>query len=386
MIFSEPILAATDFAVLQMIDRQREHLRIFSQSAPRRWVGSLRRLSFARAMRGTNSIEGLLATLDNAVAAVDNEPMLNPRDETTLALFGYRNTLTYIMQAAADPYFELSKQFLKSLHFMMINYDMKKNPGQYRPGTIQVVNERNGETVYSAPDAELIDGLVSELVAYLRSPKTTALPVVRAAMAHLNLVMIHPFSDGNGRMSRALQTFVLAREGVLDPVFASIEEWLGANTDQYYAVLAEVGRGKWSPSNDTLTWVRFCLKAHYQQAATIIRRNDEYDRLYSLLERWVAESGLPSRCVMPLFDASLGLSLTNSRYVAFTEVESHTATRELKVLVNAGWLSAEGEKKGRRYRATEKLLAARKSTRVSKTVVDPYILLRDQDDPRLPGI
>ena len=41
--------------------------------------------------------------------------------------------------------------------------------------------------------------------------------MTRAAMGHLNLVMIHPFSDGNGRMARALQTLVLAREGILAP-------------------------------------------------------------------------------------------------------------------------------------------------------------------------
>jgi len=41
-------------------------------------------------------------------------------------------------------------------------------------------------------------------------------------MAHLNLVMIHPFSDGNGRMARCLQTLVLGREGILEPEFSSL--------------------------------------------------------------------------------------------------------------------------------------------------------------------
>ena len=67
--------------------------------------------------------------------------------------------------------------------------------------------------------------------------------MVRGAMAHLNLTMINPFKDGNGRISRALQTLVLAREGILHPVFCSIEEWLGRVTAEYYAVLAEVGQG-----------------------------------------------------------------------------------------------------------------------------------------------
>ncbi len=62
-------------------------------------------------------------------------------------------------------------------------------------------------------------------------------------MAHLNLTMIHPFKDGNGRMARALQTLVLSREGIVSPVFSSIEEWLGKNTLPYYNILAETGEG-----------------------------------------------------------------------------------------------------------------------------------------------
>ena len=57
-------------------------------------------------------------------------------------------------------------------------------------------------------------------------------------MAHLNLVMIHPFRDGNGRMARGLQTLVLAREGDLAQDYISIEEYLGT---QYRKVLPSLG-------------------------------------------------------------------------------------------------------------------------------------------------
>lgn len=387
MIFGEPPLDSDDHAVIALIDRQRESLRIFLQNSPRRWFGSLRRLAFARAMQGSNSIEGYHASLENAVAAVDDEPPLDPKDETTLALYGYRDAITYIMQTARDPYFELSKQFLKSLHFMMMGYDMKKNPGQYRPGFIQVVREKSGDVVYVAPDVESIDSLVQELIAYLLGDGAKGPAVVRAAMAHLNLTMIHPFSDGNGRMSRALQTFVMAREGVVDPVFASIEEWLGVNTDQYYAVLGEVGQGKWSPQNSALPWVRFCLRAHYQQAATTIRRNDEYSLLYSALEKLANDGTVPQRTVMPLFDAALGLVLTNARYVASAETETHTATRDLRLLVDVGLLVPKGEKRGRAYIRSGKLAEIRNANRVPNKPANPYDIVRSgAQPPRLPGL
>jgi Fic family protein len=95
-----------------------------------------------------------------------------------------------------------------------------------------------------------------EFLGTLRAPIPGTNALVRAAMAHLNLVMVHPFRDGNGRMARCLQTLVLAREGILAPEFSSVEEFLGRNTDEYYKVLGDVGAGK-HPERDASPWIRY---------------------------------------------------------------------------------------------------------------------------------
>src|SRR3970282_2154670 len=139
------------------------------------------------------------------------------------------------------------------------------------------------------------------LIAPLNAAHEAAVPaLVRAAMAHLNLVMIHPFSDGNGRMARCLQTLVLAREGILAPEFCSVEEYLGRNTQDYYAVLARVGEGGWHPENDSRPWIRFMLTAHFRQASTLLRRTKEMKRTWDELEREIQRRGLPDRVVSAL--------------------------------------------------------------------------------------
>ena len=161
---------------------------------------------------------------------------------------------------------------------MIMNYDLSKMPGQWRPDVF-VVDEDSDQTLYEGPDAELIPDLISELILQLTSNKETN-SLVLGAMAHLNLAMICPFKDGNGRMARALQTLVLGRSTFLSHTFSSIEEWLGRNTQAYCDILASVGQGKWNPHHDALPWVRFCLRAHYQQAATLNKRSKEVGKVW----------------------------------------------------------------------------------------------------------
>ena len=240
MIFAEPTLSPEDRRVLEILSNQRRRLRIPTQNNPRRWYGALRKNTLARVIQGSNAIEGYNASMDEAMAVVENEPPLAERTETWAAIEGYRSAMTCIIQAAEDPYFEFSKQFLKSLHFMMTQFDLPSHPGKWRQGAVRVVNDASGAVVYEAPDVEKVDSLVTELMDYLDGQAHHSV-IVAAAMAHLNLTMIHPFKDGNGRMARALQTLVLAREGVVHPLFSSIEEWLGR---EHARILQSSWRGR----------------------------------------------------------------------------------------------------------------------------------------------
>jgi Fic family protein len=166
--------------------------------------------------------------------------------------------------------------------------------------------------------------------------------MVRAAMAHLNLVMIHPFRDGNGRMARCLQTYVLACEQIVSPVFSSIEEYLGRNTPAYYNILDEVGGGSWRPENDPLPWIRFCLTAHYRQAMTTLTRIEELEDLWRTLSHVVTHRRLPERCIGPLCEVAYTGRIRRARYVKNVtitqaeEISDLTASRDLKALVTAG--------------------------------------------------
>lgn len=376
-LYATPHLDLDDDRVLVDIHRMRESLALVLR-VPRRWTGGLRRSAQAQAIRGSNSIEGYVVSEQDALAAVDDDEPLTADQRTWVEVVGYRRVLTYVLQLASTPGFRVDAMTLRSMHFMLLEHDLGKSPGQYRPGVVYVQDELTGQVVYEAPDSELVSGLVDALAVHLESGRGSD-PLVRGAMAHLNLVMVHPFRDGNGRMARALQTLVLAQDAVLEPSFSSIEEWLGRNTDDYYRVLAATGHGTWQPDRDAHIWLKFCLRAHHMQAQTQTARFREAERLWSTLDDLVAEHSLPERTTDLLFDAVRGARVQRPSYARRAGLEDRTATRDLTRLVDVGLLEPHGQTRGRYYEATQRLAELFRQVRAGRRPLeDPFPELMDE--------
>lgn len=392
MLFTLNSLPEDQLQVIAWINELREKLRFATSDSLHRWTGLLARLSLARAIQGSTTIEGINVTLDDAVAAVDREIPGNPMDEDWQAVMGYREAMDYIIQLSKDPAkYAHNRGTLLSLHYMMMKYDLTKDPGRLRPGPIWVTNTATGKTVYGGPPAEIVSSLMDELIDCLNARND--LPViVRAAMAHLNLTMIHPFRDGNGRMARALQTMVLSRDGILSPVFSSIEEYVGRNAQDYYNVLGEVGQGQWHPERDPLPWIRFCLVAHYRQARTLLRRLSEMGRIWSEAEAEIKKRKMPERMIYAVADAALGLQVKNPTYKKQADVTNQVAKLDLKRLLDAGLLTPTGERRGRYYTAGDLVQQIAQRAKLPRVEVDPFAELAESKrnaeapvQPELPG-
>jgi len=225
----------------------------------------------------------------------------------------------------------------------------------------------------------VLESLIDELLAQVNN--AASVPMIAGAMAHLNLTLLHPFSAGNGRMARCLQTLLLARDGILTPEFSRIEEYLGRNTSAYYDVLTEVAQGQWSPQRDARPWVEFCLTAHYRQPATLLRRIQEAETLWDRCEQAATRHGLPDRVVGAMCDALRGWRLRRSLYVKITEsasgdkISDAMATRDLAAMAKAGLLNPVGQKRGRYYEPTQSLRTVWDEIQTSRTVgpiANPY--------------
>ncbi|MBF9072633.1 Fic family protein [Streptacidiphilus fuscans] len=376
MLYATPNLHDADQAVLAEIGEMRDRLRLHLRT-PRRWEGQLRRNLTARAIAGSNTIEGYAASVSDVEDIMVGEAPIEANDTVAAEIEGYRQAMTYIQRLAeAGDDFSYSKGLLNSLHFMMQGHHLLKRPGWWRSGPVYVTSAEDPTiAAYTAPDPEQVPALTGELVEWLNEGDLDAPGLVRASMAHLNLVAIHPWSDGNGRMSRALHTLVLAREGIMAPEFSSIEEWLGRarNTYRYYDVLAEVGGPVWTPDRDTLPWVRFCLRAHHQQAQTVERQVHTTREVWTGLEQALEQRDWPDRMIYALYPAAMSNRIRRATYQADAELSEQQAQRDIRELVRAGWLTAKGEAQGRYYVAGPDLPEEiTHGVREPKPLRDPY--------------
>ncbi len=186
----------------------------------------------ADAVAASNSIEGFKVSTDDVEDLLEDERDVDVSEGDREETLAYQRMMTYIQKLHDVADFRYSKELLNALHWMLQGHrhTPRKPAGQWRRGAVSVTDARDpGIAAYTAPDAAGVAALTGELVEWLNKDDSTH-PLVRAAMAHLHLVSIHPWADGNGRMSRSLQTLMIAREGELAPKFSSIEAWLGPRT------------------------------------------------------------------------------------------------------------------------------------------------------------
>ncbi|WP_229073263.1 Fic family protein [Actinoplanes sp. DH11] len=350
MLYALPSLETADRQVLTGIDGMQSELRAHLRSEPR-WAGQLRRSLFAAAIQGSNTIENITISGSDARALVEHAPMSAAAgDETQQAVIGYRDAMTFVQQTPLMEFFEHSETTLSALHFMITKYQPAKWPGRYRTGAIFVSSADPLEPMYTGPDAERVPGLMTELVDWLRDGDLDAPVYARAAMAHLNLVAIHPWRDGNGRTARALHTLILARTGELAPEFSSIEEWLGeqTNTLHYYEALRATQGGSFRPDRDARPWLTFVLAAHHRQAQRVRRRYEWTVRLWDDLARLADERGLAGRTVSALYAAAIG-ELRRTTYQQDENLSRDQAIRDIQALTRTGLLTARGHATGRIY-------------------------------------
>jgi Fic family protein len=354
MIHSTPALTRELRASLAELDEC--HARLaheLGRTAP--WDGTLRREARVDAVVASTSIEGYSVDSTTAAAIVDGAQVTAGDSKDRWAIACYARAMEHVRVMADDPVFRWLDRVLLDLHFDACIYRTDRSPGRWRSGPIHVTAPPGGHA-YHAPEGSDVIALMEEATTWMQEGDLESHIVVRAAMAHLHVVSIHPFRDGNGRAARLVQSLMLARNGIMAPEFGSIEGYLAAHTDQYYAHLQRAQGPNWDPTRDVTDWVTFCVEAHIHQATSFEARAAAIARRWQHLESIVGERGWPDRLVIAL-EQALHDGVSRASYVAETVVSPPTANGDLRRLVDAGLLVQRGRGRSTRYVASDSLRA-----------------------------
>jgi Fic family protein len=321
-----------------------------------RWMGSLRRQVRASSIESSTSIEGFSVTPEEALALVNGREAADRDNENRQAVACYARAMDHVGTMAVDPSFRWLDRVILDLHFDACSFQRDKDPGLWRTGPIGVTGA-DGSLEYRGPDGERVPELMGEVIDWLQDGDPDVDVVVRAAMAHLNVISVHPFRDGNGRVSRIVQSLVLARDGASSPEFFSIEEYLGAHTQEYYAALREVQAGSYQPQRDTSSWVAFCVEAHIAQAQQRLAQIERAAARWEALERIVEERNWPERLTIAL-EQSLAGATDRGKYSADADVSPATASADFRRLLDAQLVQQRGRGRNVSYVASERLRQA----------------------------
>lgn len=352
MIYGVPSIKGTLGKRLDELNRLRE--RLDKQSGERiRWMGSLRREVLAASIMSSTSIEGFSVNPEEGIALIEHRASAPDDDENRNAVACYARAMDHVGMMAADPGFRWSERVILDLHFDACYFQRGKDPGLWRQGPIGVT-AADGSLEFHGPDPEKVPALMAEVVSWLESEESNTDVVVRAAMAHLNVISVHPFRDGNGRISRIIQSLVLALDGAGSPEFFSIEEYLGQHTQAYYAALRQAQGGGFHPERDATSWVKFCVDAHIAQAQQRLSQIKQAAARWGHLEALIAKRDWPERLMIAL-EQSLTGRTDRARYGEEAEVSPVTASNDFRRLVDAGLLRRRGRGPSTAYEASDAL-------------------------------
>lgn len=217
--------------------------------------------------------------------------------------------------------------------------------GAYRTGSepMQIVSGAMGKEKvhYEAPPSDVVPDMMTDFLRWINSDNTVTDPVLKAAVAHLWFVAIHPFDDGNGRLTRTITDMQLAKADGFPLRFYSMSAEILREKKTYYEILEHTT----SNSTDITEWLEWFLNT---MKSSILRAEETVKRVVSKSSFWQRHREIPMnerqvKVVNMIWDGFTG-KLTSSKWAKITKTSQATALRDITDLIEKGILTAAADR------------------------------------------
>lgn len=292
-----------------------------------------------QSVEDSNKIEGIITTAVRIKELMNEKTIPKNRDEEEI--LGYRDVLNTIHESYE--YIPISSNYILQLHRDLFKYSEKGIGGRYKNTQNSIVEKtQDGNTIerfkplspYETPVAieQICDGLNKAL------DKGEIDSLLLIPIFIHDFLCIHPFNDGNGRMSRLLTTLLLYRQGYVIGKYISLESKIEKNKDSYYGALEKSGLGWHENEENPVPFIKYILR-------TILAAYIDFEERVDYVDEKVPTIELVRNAV----DSKLGKFTKSDMMELVPSVGKATIENMLKRLMDEGYITRHGKGKATFY-------------------------------------
>jgi len=332
--------------VVNMLTRLHEHKGkqdLFIEAAPD-ILSSLLKIAKILSTKASNKIEGIWTSDERLEAIVKDKS--KPRDRSEEEISGYCDVLSTIHECYE--YIMPSPNNILQLHHNLYSFSSGRTGGTYKNSDNPVAEtDKDGRSntrfipIPATQTAKAIRTLYTNFIDALE--EGTYDPLVLIPMFVLDFLCIHPFNDGNGRMSRLLTLLLLFRAGYLVVKYISLEMLIEKSKETYCEALKDSSTEWHNSTNDYMPFVKYCL-------GIVLKGYNEFeDRVGYLHHRNLSKADR----VRAVFDHKVGRLTKADIESLCPDISQTTIERSLFELLKEGCIEKSGKSRGTYYTKKE---------------------------------
>jgi len=310
------------------------------------WEKQFRQDAIVRAVYHGTHLEGNLLKKDEAKdVLLGKEVIGRPRD--IQEVINYRKVIEFIDEEAKKKIEKITEQLIKKLHRIITDKILPPaEQGEYRKKQVVIRNSQTGEVTFRPPPPIEVPFLMREFVYWLNTWDFEKIhPVLKAGIAHHELVRIHPFLDGNGRVARILATLILFLGGYDIRRFFSLEEYYDKDAISYYENLQKATAG------DLTSWLEYFTLGAAIEFEKVKEKILKLSKDVKLKEKIGGQQVFLTDRQIKIIEyiQEVGYLQNQSFKILFPDISEDSVLRDLKELMNKGLIKKIGSTKKARY-------------------------------------
>lgn len=347
VIMDTPVIAITSdiLKLVAEIDEFKGAWRTLQNLSPDR-LNILRKVATIESVGSSTRIEGAKLTDSEVERLLSGIRLKHFRSRDEQEVAGYANAMNIVFESFKD--IPVTENYIKQLHNILLKYSVKdiRHRGEYKKLSNNVeAFDTDGKSlgvVFKTASPFDTPGKMQELVEWFNEERTNDQihVLVLIAIFIVHFLAIHPFQDGNGRLSRVLTTLLLLKADYLYVPYASLERVIEENKDKYYIALRRAQLTLYTDNSQVSDWISFFMNSLKKQAHILeLKLHDEKELLT-----------LPKLSQDILVAAREHGRITVRDIQRLTQISRNTIKAHFKKLVQNRQLIQEGKGKGTWYR------------------------------------